>query len=150
MIMDNYQILMSSKDFVVFLHYEVYSDKRILDKLLNYIQEQFDLFNMEFDPIEKKIELKIKKTNIKKETNFSHTSLFYYERLNKAFHSFITDTKVHDYISNRINNSNMITDKFSYDRLMRVLDLMTNDVEQNISLLYSTVSIPENSIYVYI
>ena len=64
MIMDNYQILMSSKDFVVFLHYEVYCDKRILDKLLNYIQEQFDLFNMEFDPIEKKIELKIKKTNI--------------------------------------------------------------------------------------
>ena len=150
MIMDNYQILMSSKDFVVFLHYEVYSDKRILDKLLNYIQEQFDLFNMEFDPIEKKIELKIKKTNIKKETNFSHTSLFYYDRLNSAFHSFITDTEVHNYILNRINNSSMISDKFLYERLMSVLDLMTNNVEQDISLLYSTTSIPDNSIYVYI
>ena len=150
MIMDNYPVLMDSKDFVVFLHYEVYSNQYMLDRLMNYIQEQFDLFNIEYDPVEKKIELKIKKTNIKKETNFSHTSLFYYERLNRAFHSFITDTEVHDYISNRINNSNMIMDKFSYDRLMRVLDLMTNDVEQNISLLYSTVSIPENSIYVYI
>ena len=147
MIMDNYPVLMDSKDFVVFLHYEVYSNQYMLDRLMNYIQEQFDLFNIEYDPVEKKIELKIKKTNIKKETNFSHTSLFYYERLNRAF---ITDTEVHDYISNRINNSNMIMDKFSYDRLMRVLDLMTNDVEQNISLLYSTVSIPENSIYVYI
>ena len=150
MIMDNYQILMSSKDFVVFLHYEVYSNQYMLDRLLKYIQEQFDLFNMEFDPIEKKIELKIKKTNIKKETNFSHTSLFYYERLNNAFHSFITDTEVHNYILNRINNSSMISDKFLYERLMSVLDLMTNDVEQNISLLYSTTSIPDNSIYVYI
>jgi hypothetical protein len=100
-------------------------------------KERFELFNYNFNPETKTLEFKIKKTNIKKTTNYSHTAEFYYNITNQILTNFLKDQLVSDRIY-QTNNQDFI---YTYNELMYQPLLV-------ISLIYNTTAVLDNIIVI--
>lgn len=127
-------------DFRLMLHNNIYNEVNI-NVLINYLNQQFELFNAEYNDNEKKIELKIKKTNIKKINNYSHSSTFYYSMINTAFLSFLRDPQISSQIRNILNSNN--NEFYSVYQ-----EFNTNP--NNLSTLYNLSAILDNVIIIYL
>lgn len=65
----------------VFLHENFYSNEEILQEICNELSQNFNLFTIEYDMFKKTIQLKIKKTNMKK-IDDKQLSSYYYQVIN--------------------------------------------------------------------
>jgi len=78
------------RDVKILLHKHFYN-RDTIQELMNIFQSSFDLFGIEYDDSSKIIQMKIKKTNIKKIPNYSHSSLFYYNIINPIMFGFYSE-----------------------------------------------------------
>lgn len=145
--MDNFYIMTNMNKFISFLHKSVYIDSDLVGILEQCISEQFEVSSISLaSPM--RFELKIKKTNIKKEKNYSHTALFYYDKIDAAFNSFFSNTNVKHAIENGIEDvedpfeQNIIRDIFS--KILAVGDI------KPISLVYTVTPVLDNIIFINI
>lgn len=145
--MDNFYIMTNMNKFISFLHKSVYIDSDLVGILEQCISEQFEVSSISLaSPM--RFELKIKKTNIKKEKNYSHTALFYYDKIDAAFNSFFSNTNVKHAIENGIEDiedpfeQNIIRDIFS--KILAVSDI------KPISLVYTVTPVLDNIIFINI
>lgn len=145
--MDNFYIMTNMNKFISFLHKSVYIDSDLVGILEQCISEQFEVSSISLtSPM--RFELKIKKTNIKKEKNYSHTALFYYDKIDAAFNSFFSNTSVKHAIENGIEDvedpfeQNIIRDIFS--KILAVSDI------KPISLVYTVTPVLDNIIFINI
>ena len=90
--------------FKMLLHNYVYNDQTCLNILFEYISGEFELFNLSYDPIRRYVDLKIKKTNIKKNPNFAHKVEYYYPIFKWIFIRFINNEYVQDCIKRGIDS----------------------------------------------
>lgn len=143
---DNYPLLTRTKDFVIFLHNNIYTNEWIISKLKEQVERKFDLFQINYNDYEKRFEIKVKKSNIKKIENFSHTAIFYYNIIDSVMFDFFRDMETANYINTSI-------DKISDDDYVccsNLRDTFNNIMTggNEVSLLYTVTPIPENSIYI--
>lgn len=80
------------KNTRILLHNHFYNEECNINDLINRISNNFNLFSIEFNPISKVIQLKIKKTNMKK-IDSSDLLNFYYKMIN----GIIVDFFIHNY-----------------------------------------------------
>ena len=145
--MDNFYIMTNMNKFISFLHKSVYIDSDLVGILEQCISEQFEVSSISLVS-QMRFELKIKKTNIKKEKNYSHTALFYYDKIDAAFNSFFSNTSVKHAIENGIEDiedpfeQNIIRDIFS--KILAVSDI------KPISLVYTVTPVLDNIIFINI
>lgn len=145
--MDNFYIMTNMNKFISFLHKSVYIDSDLVGILEQCISEQFEVSSISLAS-QMRFELKIKKTNIKKEKNYSHTALFYYDKIDAAFNSFFSNTNVKHAIENGIEDiedpfeQNIIRDIFS--KILAVSDI------KPISLVYTVTPVLDNIIFINI
>jgi hypothetical protein len=66
-----------------------YSNQQYTDLLLQDMEQQFDCTNISFDSDNMIIDIKIKKTAMKRQGNFSHDVTYYYPFITNAFDTFI-------------------------------------------------------------
>lgn len=85
-------ILNEIKNTRVLLHNYFYNEENIINDLIERISNNFNLFSIEFNPLTKVIQIKIKKTNMKKIDN-SDLLNFYYKMIN----SVMVDFFIHNY-----------------------------------------------------
>ncbi len=78
------------KTLKLLLHKYFYNPNN-LQPLINSFQNEFDLFSIDYDNTTKIIQIKIKKTNMKKIQNYSHSSLFYYSIINPLITNFLSN-----------------------------------------------------------
>ena len=145
--MDNFYIMTNMNKFISFLHKSVYIDSDLVGILEQCISEQFEVSSISLaSPM--RFELKIKKTNKKKKKNYSHTALFYYDKIDAAFNSFFSNTSVKHAIENGIEDiedpfeQNIIRDIFS--KILAVSDI------KPISLVYTVTPVLDNIIFINI
>ena len=62
--------------------------------LLEHFREAFSLINCSYDPIGVKIELKIKKSAMKKDKNFNNKAEYYYPLIAKTLHYYFFDPRI--------------------------------------------------------
>lgn len=72
----------------VLLHETIYTNNDTAIYLKTLLEES-DLFNVEYDSVNKLFNLKIKKTNMKKKYDYKHDSLFYYSIINSIYTNFL-------------------------------------------------------------
>lgn len=70
------------------LHKYFYSKPEIISELMNDITQHFPVFNIDYNELNKCIELKIKKTTMKKLSSYECTSRYYYNTLTPIFMKF--------------------------------------------------------------
>ncbi len=149
--------------FKMLLHNYVYSDQTCLNILFEYISGEFELFNLSYVPVRRYIDLKIKKTNIKKNPNFAHRVEYYYPIFKWVFIRFINNEYVQDCIKQGIDaaakikvsgyNPHSSTEsskakefemfKSSMENILKELLNSNNDT---INTIYNIVLISDNSI----
>jgi len=77
----------------ILLHKHFYIDINIISDLMNGISKEFDLFDINYDICTNIIQLKIKKTNIRKSNDYSHTASYYYNTFNEILLSLFVSRK---------------------------------------------------------
>lgn len=80
------------KNTRILLHNHFYNEEMVINDLINRISSNFNLFSIEFNPINKVIQIKIKKTNMKK-IDSSDLLNFYYKMINVVMVDFF----IHNY-----------------------------------------------------
>lgn len=130
--------------FRLFLHRYIYSDQMCLNILFDYMKSNFDLFNLSYDPVNRIIDLKIKKTNIKKSPNYNHSVDYYYPIINNIMSQFINNDYVHGMITNTLSEAKD-TD-FDYNEIKNILNSIAQSNNIQISLLYHLCLVLDNSI----
>lgn len=147
--MDNFNIMNDMNKFILFLHKNIYIDNNLIKVLNDNIQRQFEVSSIVFTYDQMRFELKIKKTNIKREKNYSHTALFYYDKINAAFKDFFSDDNVRSIIEKNIED---IEDVFEYNTMKRIFEqIMKCSRDTNpIPLVYSVTPVLDNIIFINI
>lgn len=73
---------MQIKNIKLTMHNNFYTSE-VISFIISKIENSFDIFSIEYIPLEKRITFKLKKTNMKKiDPNYSHESLYYYNIFN--------------------------------------------------------------------
>jgi len=121
------------RDLKLLLHRFVYNCNS-LQKLLDDFQNSFDLFSVEYDETTKIIQMKIKKTTMKKIPHYNHTSSFYYSIINPIIYNFIYD------------NIDIIRNNISEFSTLEISDVDLLQDERQINLLYNIIVIGDNII----
>ena len=136
--------IMRARDFKLFLHSHLLNDESNILILNRYMEEEFDTLSSSYNSNTFSYEIKVKKTNMKKNPNFSHTPNYYYSVLNSVLFKFFNDAE----INNKIKSVIMLYDK-SGQLATFYNDILSGDIT-SISLLYMITPIPDNSIIIYL
>jgi len=78
----------------------IYNNDQYINLLLNYIEQLFDCTSINFDKNNMKIDIKIKKTIMKKAEDYSHNVMYYYPLICQSLMSFLNDTSIRNEITN--------------------------------------------------
>lgn len=70
------------------LHNEFYVNEGVILDLIEMIKNQFEIFNIGYNPLSKELQIKIKKTTMKKMSCYECTPNYYYTILNPIFLQF--------------------------------------------------------------
>lgn len=149
--------------FKMLLHNYVYNDQTCLNILFEYISGEFELFNLSYDPIRKYVDLKIKKTNIKKNPNFAHKVEYYYPIFKWVFIRFINNEYVQDCIKRGIDSGSKtiaeghnpyssigisgVKESETFKHLMEnTLGEVLNSNNNTINTIYNIILVSDNSI----
>ena len=120
------------RDLKLLLHRFLYNNS--LQKLIEEFQNTFDLFSIEYDETTKIIQMKIKKTTMKKIPHYNHTSSFYYSIINPIMCNFF------------YNNIDIIRSNVSVFPSLEESDVDLLHNERQIILLYNIIVIGDNII----
>lgn len=123
------------------LYDKFYTNQNIMSYILQSIMENFDLFSINYIPDNNSIQLKIKKTNIRKNNSFSHTSTYYYNVFTPIFCNIFSNNI--QYLS-KIIKDNINT----YELLGNELEFISNI--DNIGLLFNITTLSDNIIIIYL
>lgn len=121
------------------LHNHIYNNPNNIDKLIGYFNV-IDLFNIEYDSINKTLQLKIKKTNMKKYPNYVHNVSFYYTIFNQILNKFFYE--IYDQLEYVIKTEGVnygVNCDVNY-----ILDIRV------ISMIYSITTILDNIVIIYL
>jgi len=121
------------RDLKLLLHRFIYNCDS-LQKLIDEFQNTFDLFSIEYDETTKIIQMKIKKTTMKKIPHYNHTSSFYYSIINPIMCNFF------------YNNIDIIRSNVSVFPSLEESDVDLLHNERQIILLYNIIVIGDNII----
>lgn len=115
----------------MFLRNNVYSEyPLVINSLLSAISNNFNLFNIHYNIYEFKIELKIKKTDMKKNSQFRHDVSFYYTVLNQIFFDALKPILINNKVIEKAKNENV--------------DLTILNYVDNMSLIYQVTTLVDN------
>lgn len=103
---DKYSLINKAGEFRIFLHRLLLENNTLIELLTSYINGEFDTTSTEYVPEWEKFKFKIKKTNLKKKENFTHTVDFYYAYIDNAIYNFIMDPITQMTINTQIPGSN--------------------------------------------
>lgn len=147
--MDNFNIMNNMNKFILFLHKYIYINNNFIEILRNSICRQFEVSSIVFTYESMRFELKIKKTNIKKEKNYSHTAGFYYDKIDAAFREFFSTKEIVLEIERNIED---IEDPFEYNIIRGIFEkIMMNSSDFNPTpLVYSLTPVLDNIIFINI
>lgn len=121
------------KDLKLLLHRYLYNCNT-LQLLIGDFQNEFDLFSIEYDETTKIIQMKIKKTTMKKIPQYNHTSSFYYSIINPIICNFFN------------NNIDIIKENVSEFPSLKESDVDILQDERQTILLYNIIVIGDNII----
>lgn len=129
------------KNIKLFLHSFIYNKYNfpIINDILKQISMSFNLFNINYEDSNKSIQIKIKKTDMKKSNSFTHDSQFYYSILNNIFCNIFTEHK--DLLRKELANLKL-------DKNIYKLDLLTNP--DMIGLIFNITTLLDNIIIIYL
>ena len=122
-------------EFRVSMHKCLYNDPDCINTLDNIIKNHLEVLSVEFDQAQKYFVIKIKKTSMKKNQNFAHSTNYYYNIFNNIFSEFIST------YSNRINQERKGLGNYM---LSNVVSLGTTN------LLYGLTVLSDNIIILYL
>jgi len=125
----------------VMLYDNFYNNSENITNIINSILESFDLFSINYNNTNNSIELKIKKTNIRKNSAFSHTATYYYTVFNPIFYNIFLNNK--DILNQIIENN-----KQKYSLVGDELAFLLND--NNTALLFNITTISDNIVIIYL
>ena len=126
-------MLNKMKDLKLLLHRFIYNSDS-LQVLIQDFQNEFDLFSIEYDETTKIIQMKIKKTTMKKIPRYNHTSSFYYSIINPIISNFF------------YNNIDIIRQNIIGFQSLHESDMEILRDERKIMLLYNIIVIGDNII----
>jgi len=126
-------MLNKMKDLKLLLHRFIYNSNS-LQTLIQDFQNEFDLFSIEYDETTKIIQMKIKKTTMKKIPRYNHTSSFYYSIINPIISNFF------------YNNIDIIRQNIIGFQSLHESDMEILRDERKIMLLYNIIVIGDNII----
>lgn len=89
---DKYTIINQAGEFRIFLH-RLLANNEYIEIFKSYINSEFETLSTEYTSWQT-FQFKIKKSNMKKKQNFTHTVDFYYSYIDNAIYYFLTDTAV--------------------------------------------------------
>lgn len=133
--------LKNIKNMKILLYSHFYNNQDNINQLLNDISNEFNLFNIEYHPENFSVKVKIKKTDIKKNTHYQCTPEYYYQLFSNVFYNYFNKNK--NNICNLIN-----TYKLQYN----LTDNSVNDLynPNNLFLFYNITVISDNIIIIYL
>lgn len=87
-------------DLRLLLRNKIYSNCEYADLLLENIQERFDCTSISFNSDVMNINIKIKKTAMKRAEDYSHSVMYYYPLIQQALSSFLSDERIREELVN--------------------------------------------------
>ena len=130
------KFMQQTTDLRMFLRHKVYSEYPLaINNLLATISRNFNLFNIHYNINEFKIELKIKKTDMKKNPQFKHDSSFYYLILNQIFFDVINPII--------FNNPKIV-----HEAKLAGVDLSILSCVENMALIYQVTTLVDNIVII--
>lgn len=130
-----------SSNVRLLLYNHFYNNPSIIQYINNSIIEKFELFNIDYNEINHSIELKIKKTAIRKNSCFSHTVNYYYPIFSQIFYNVFHDNK--DLLQRLI-----IQYKDEYNLIGNELDYILNI--DSIPMILNITTLNDNIVIVYL
>lgn len=144
MLQINYNVeneLKTTKKIKLMLYKYFYTNQQYVNQLLDMINNDFNLFTIEYDEENYSIKLKIKKTDMKKISTYSCTPQYYYNVFNTIFKNF--------FALNLSTINELIVDKrneFDFDGTE--LEYFVND--NKLYLLYTVTIVLDNIITIFL
>ena len=123
------------------IHNNLYTDNNIVTDLISRLSISFNLFSIDYDIQNRTVHLKIKKTNMKKSADYSHTSSYYCTILNSVFYSIFDENR--NNIIELVNKYKTIygLEGCNIDRLISF---------ETIALSYNVTTISDNVVVIYL
>ena len=117
------------------LYTHVYNNEKFISTLKCLLQSNLDLFNMDID--NNVIQLKIKKTNMKKSNQYIHSSQYYYGIISNIIISALMENKelVYSMVSNKVSMND-------------INEILFNP--STYQLFYNITALSDNIIYIYL
>lgn len=78
----------------ILLRRDIYANEEDMQLLIEYLGQSFDYANVAFDKDELRIDIKIKKTTMKKAEDYSHQVLYYYPLICTSIAAFLDDERI--------------------------------------------------------
>lgn len=122
------------------LHTNVYSNPIFMNLFINIINNEYDFVaNINYDPVRKLIEIKIKKSALRKDQNFSHTAQYYYNVFNPIITRILSSPQIKAELYSALNKDNIAKNTYEY--------ICNGSIPVN--LIYNLNAILDNIVIIY-
>ena len=101
---DKYTTINKAWEFRVFLHRLLSENTELVELFKTYINNEFEAVSTEAVDWHQ-YQFRIKKSNLKKKPNFTHSVDFYYNYIDNAIYKFITDPTVQLAINGKLSTT---------------------------------------------
>ena len=117
-------------------HQYLYSDISNIELLKSIIMQNIDILSCDYDNTKNTISIRIKKTSMKKNSNFEHSTIYYYNIFNNIFRHFMMSTMC-------------IIDPILKDTKYGSIDYILKNAI-NVNTMYNLTCISDNIIIIYL
>lgn len=95
----------SITDLRLMMRETIYNNSEFIGLLLENIERHLDCTSISFDEDKMEVNIKIKKTAMKKAENYSHSVMYYYPLICNALVSFFSDARIRDELKEQDNET---------------------------------------------
>jgi len=124
-------------DLRILMRQTIYCNDEYINLLLEYIKRYFDCTNISFNRNNMMIDIKIKKTSMKKAEDYSHSVEFYYPLICNSFLSFLNDDRIHNELM-KLSVNNM-----SHEQVRQI-------IQSKILSLFNATTLLDNIVRIYL
>lgn len=125
----------------IIMHNEVYSKDGVIDTLIYNLSKNCNFIaNYNYDSDRRSIEIKVRKSNLKKDSSYIHNTEYYYGLINDGFVDFISSHEVKGMLYDYIKSNEDIKETYE--------SLINKSIPAN--LMYNMTSILDNIIFIYL
>ena len=132
--------------FKKFLYNYIYNNESNMMILTNFINKNIETFNISYDINAKSIEIKLKKTNLKKGPNFKHDTYFYNDIVSIILVLFFNYPDIQNSINQALQISEL--DELEKNIICNIYSLIKSTTM--ISHMYKITPILDNVIIIYL